>query len=196
MGSVFRAENAWRFKYKDAAGAWRTVTTTAETKAEAKALMREKEHESERQRLGLALVSLNTEGWTVGDLMRWWLETYSCNRESHERNIGTVERHIVESPLSAKRLEHVIPGDIEQLLQAKDGELAPASVNHVRQFLVRAFNKAKRAGKWFGSNPAEEVETRKVPESVIEILKPEEVLPFCAELDVGQRVVVAAATSS
>jgi hypothetical protein len=37
-------------------------------------------------------------------------------------------------------------------------------VNHVRGFLVRAFNKARKAQKWLGANPGEETETRKVPE--------------------------------
>ena len=48
MGSVCFAANAWRFKYKDAAGRWQTVTTKAETKAGAKVLMRDKECEAER----------------------------------------------------------------------------------------------------------------------------------------------------
>ncbi len=196
MGSVFFAENAWRLKYKDAAGAWQTVTTKAETKAQAKVLLREKELQAERQRLGLEPVSLNPNAWTVGDLMRWWLDTYSRHKESHATNVATVRNQILGSRLAERRLEHVRPGDIEKLLQSKEGELAPQTINHVRQFLVRAFNKAKRAGEWLGSNPAEEVETRKVPESVVEILRPEEVLPFFVELDLDQRVVFAAAISS
>ena len=83
MGSVFLAENAWRFKYKDPAGKWQTITTRVETKAQAKVLLREKEHEAERQRLGLAPLTLNPNGWTVGDLMRWWLDTYSRHSEAH-----------------------------------------------------------------------------------------------------------------
>ena len=196
MGTVYPYKQGWRFKYKDGGGSWQTVTTKAETKAQAKAEMKEKELEAERQRLGLVPLSLNPEGWTVADLMAWWLDSYSIHKESHARNVGTVRRHIIESRLASKRLEHVIPGDIEQLLQLKDGDLAPGTVNHVRQFLVIAFNKAKRAGKWFGSNPAEEVETRRVLESVIDILKPEEVLSFFLQLEVDQCVVFAAAISS
>jgi len=159
-------------------------------------LMREKELEAERQRLGLAPVSLNPRGWTIGELMQWWLDTYSRHQEAHDKNVATVRNHIIRSPLAAKRLEHVIPGDIEKLLQSKEGGLAPGTINHVRQFLVRAFNKARRAGEWFGANPAEEVETRRVPETVVEILKPEEVVPFFLQLDLDQRVVFAAAISS
>ena len=196
MGSVFFAANAWRFKYKDATGRWQTVTTKVENKAEAKVLMREKECEAERQRLGLAPLSLNPNGWTVGDLVQWWLDTYGRNRESHEKSVGTIRNHILKAPFASKRLEHVIPGDIEKLLQSREGVLAPGTINHVRQFLVRAFNKAKRAGQWFGANPAEEVETRTVPERVVEILRLEEVVPFFQQLDTDQRVIFAAAISS
>jgi len=196
MGSVFFAENAWRFKYKDAAGTWQTVTTKAATKAQAKVLMREKELEAERQRLGLAPVTLNPNGWTVGDLMRWWLDTYSRQKEAHDKNVATVRNHILASVLATRRLEHLRPGEIEKLLQSKEGELAPQTINHIRGFLVRAFNKAKRAGEWLGTNPAEEVETRKVPESVVEILRPEEVVPFFLQLDLDQRVIFAAAIST
>jgi len=196
MGSVFFAANAWRFKYKDAADRWQTVTTKAGTKAEAKVLMREKECEAERQRLGLAPLLLNPNGWTVGDLMQWWLDIYVRNSEAHGKCVGTIRNHILKAPFASKSLEHVIPGDIEKLLQSKEGLLAPGTVNHVRQFLVRAFNKAKRAGQWFGANPAEEVETRSVPERVVEILRPEEVVPFFLQLDLDQRVVFGAAISS
>ncbi len=49
----------------------------------------------DRQRLGLAPRSLNPEGWTVADLMRWWLDTYSRHPRVHESNVGTVRRHIL-----------------------------------------------------------------------------------------------------
>src|SRR5919108_984270 len=112
MGSVFFAENAWRFKYKDAAGEWQTVTTKAETKAQAKVLMREKELEAERQRLGLAPVTLNPNGWTVADLMQWWLHEYSRHQEAHDKNAATVRNHIMQARLAAKRHQPAPPGDI------------------------------------------------------------------------------------
>ena len=65
------------------------------------------------------------------------------------------------APLAAKPLEHVQPGDVEQLLQAMEGELSASTINHVRQFLVGAFNRAREAGKWLGANPAEAVRTRR-----------------------------------
>jgi hypothetical protein len=79
--------------------------------------------------------------------MQWWLDTCSRHSPSHDRNVGTVRRHILESPLATKPLEHVRSGDVEQLLQAMEGELAAGTINHVRQFLVGAFNRAREAGK-------------------------------------------------
>ncbi len=193
MGSVFRAENAWRFKYRDAAGAWRTLTTRAQTKAEAKALMREKEQQAERQRLGLEPLSRNPQGWTVGGLLRWWLDEYSSQQASHARNVSAIRKHLLAAPLAAKKLEHVAPADIEELLQSKQGEIGPGTINHLRRFLVRAFNKARKRGKWNGSNPAEAVDRRKVPETVVTILAPEQVFPFFQALRVEDRPLMATA---
>jgi len=125
--------------------------------------------------------------------MRWWLGTYSRHLASHESNEGTVRNHILSAAMSGKLLEHIQPGQVEELLQSKEGRLAPATINQVRQFLVRAFNKARKAGKWFGANPAEDVDTRRVPETVVNILAPEEVFPFFAALSPGHRLVFAAA---
>ena len=66
-------------------------------------------------------------------------------------------------------------------------------MNHIRSFLVRAFNQARKAQKWLGVNPAEETDTRSVPERIASILSPEEVLPFFRALAVDQRPVFAAA---
>ncbi len=193
MGTVFPYKGRWRFKFKDAAGDWRTVTSKARTKVEARSEMQEKELEVERQNLGLAPRAINPERWTVADLMRWWLDTYSRHHAAHGSNEGTVRCHILGAPIASKLLEHVQPGDVEQLLQSKEGQLSPGTINHIRQFFVRAFNKARKAGKWHGANPAEDVDTRRVPEPIVNILAPEEVFPFFAALAPDQRPVFAAA---
>ena len=107
------------------------------------------------------------------------------------KNAGTVRRHILESPLATKPLEHVRSG--EQLLQAMEGDYAASTINHVRQFLVGAFNRAREAGKWLGANPAEPVRTRRGTEQVGDILRPEELGPFVAALEPDQRPVSATA---
>ena len=147
-----------------------------------------------RERRGLAPRTLNPEGWTVGDLMRWWLEEYSSRSAAHGSNAGSIRAQILSSPVADKRLEHVRRGDIEALLVAKERDgFSPQTVNHVRAFLVRAFNRAKKADKWLGGNPAEETDTRRVPERIVEILTRDEVLPFFAALVPQQRPVFAAA---
>src|SRR6266508_3640215 len=97
---------------------------------------------------------------------------------AHVSNESAVRVHILSAALAERPLEHVQAADIEQLLQAKEGQISPQTVNHVRRFLVHAFNKARKAGKWHGANPAEEVDRRNVPEAVVNILAPEEVFPF------------------
>src|SRR5512140_319231 len=129
MGRVYRRGRTWRLKYKDAAGAWKPEPTKAATKTEAKALLHEVERRIERQRFGLEPLSLNPDGWTVADLMQWWLDKYSRHSPSHEKNAGTVRRHLLASPLAAKPLEHVRSGDVEQLLQAMEGEFAASTIN-------------------------------------------------------------------
>src|SRR5438105_15196508 len=112
---------------------------------------------------------------------------------AHNKNVGTVKCHVVESALADRALERVTKGDIESLLQSKQGALAPQTINHIREFIVRAFNKAAEAGKWFGDNPAEVVKPRKVPDPHHDIRTPEEVMPLFAALAPGERPIFAAA---
>jgi integrase len=193
MGTLYERGRTWWLKYKDATGAWKPEATRAATKTEARSLLHELERRVERQRLGLEPVSLNPEGWNVGDLLRWWLETYSRHSPSHEKNLGTVCRQILGTPLAEKPLQPVQPGDVEQVLQAMEGDYSASTINHVRQFLVGAFNRAREAGKWLGANPAEPVRTRRGTEQVGDILRPEELAPFVAALEPDQRPVFAAA---
>lgn len=193
MGSVYKRGNVWWVKFKDALGTWQPSPTRAQTKAEARALLVEEEQRAERQRRGLEPVTRNPERWTLGDLMRWWLEAYSQHLAAHVSNESAVRVHLLSAALAEKPLEHVQPADIEQLLQSKEGQVSPQTVNHVRRFVVRAFNKARKAGKWHGENPAEAVDRRNVPESVVNILAPEEVLPFFGSLELEQRPVFATA---
>ena len=193
MGCTYRRGHAWWIKYRDAAGETRYERTPARTRAEARVLLREVEERVFRQERGLAPLTLNPEGWTVADLLRWWLDTYSSQSESHAKNEGSIRANLLSSRLAARRLEQVGPGDVESLLVEKDRALAPDTVNHVRSFLVRAFNKARKAQKWLGGNPAEETDTRKVPDRIPTILAPDEVFPFFGALAVDQRPVFATA---
>src|SRR5690242_17696569 len=77
MGCAYRRGHVWWLKYQDAAGEPRYEATPARSATEAKALLREIEERVFRQRRGLEPATLNPENWTVGDLMRWWLDQYS-----------------------------------------------------------------------------------------------------------------------
>jgi integrase len=196
MGSVFKRGETWWMKFKSPDGDWTARGTSALTKAEAKALLVEVERQVERKRLGLEPRTLNPERWNVGDLLRWWLDEYSCHHASHGRNASALRVHLLGAPLAGNKLEHVAPADIEELLQSKQGDLGPGTINHLRRYLVRAFNKARKRGKWLGANPAEAVEARKVPETVVTIMAPEQVFPFFKVLRMEDRPLMATAILS
>ncbi|ABS24822.1 AlpA family transcriptional regulator [Anaeromyxobacter sp. Fw109-5] len=145
MGSVYKRGRTGWLKYKDATGTLKPEATKAATKTEAKALLHEIERRVERQRLGPEPISLNPEGWTVGDLLQWWLDTYSHHSPSHEKNLGTVRRLILGAPLAEKPLQHVQPGDVEQLLQAMEGEVsARPSTTSASSWSARSTTRARR----------------------------------------------------
>jgi len=193
MGCVYQRGKIWWIKFQDANGEPQYRGTTAATKAEARKLLHEKEVQVGRQELGLAPLTLNPEGWTLAQLMRWWLDTYSVHMPAHKRNVGSVTCHVTDSPLADRLIDRLAKGDIESLLQSKQGALAPQTINHIREFIVRAFNKASEADKWFGDNPAELVKPRKVPDPHHDILTPEEVVPFFTALVAEVRPIFAGA---
>ena len=55
------------------------------------------------------------------------------------------------------------------------GELAPQSLNHLRRFILTAFNYGKRAGRWNGENPASLVKRRRIPRRKPDFLRVHEV---------------------
>lgn len=81
------------------------------------------------------------------------------------------------------RLVDLSLGKIETFLQEKGKELAPQIINHLRRFILTAFNCARRAGRYTGTNPAAEVRLRKIPRRSPDFLKSEEVLRVLAALD-------------
>ena len=156
MASVYQRADKWYLRYRDRHGRWRDRVSAARTKTEAKRLAIELELRSERERLGLEVPREHDDG-TVDDLLTWWLDTYSKGSPSHDRNQATVEKNLLGSELGKTRLDDLTPGQIEIFLQARSADLAPQTLNHLRRFILTAFNRAKAAGKWRGPNPAAEV---------------------------------------
>ncbi|WP_164021090.1 hypothetical protein [Pyxidicoccus trucidator] len=69
------------------------------------------------------------------------------------------------------------------LLNAKLGELSPASRNHLRALLHRIFELAIRRGLFTGLNPAKSVPRVKKPKKLPQYLKAEEVPLMLAALE-------------
>jgi integrase len=175
MASVYEKAGKWYLRFKDSSGRWRDRVSKARTKTEARRLADELDRQAERQRFGIDERPAEDGGGTVAQLMEWWLATYSEGMPTHERNGYSVRKHITSSELARVRLASLTPGMIETFLKGKESELGPASVNHLRRYLLTAFNCAKRAGRYTGKNPALEVQVRKVPRRVPDFLRHEEV---------------------
>lgn len=162
--------NGIRLKKKPASGTsttrtrgkWRDRASSARTKTEARRVAGELERQWERQRLGLEPLAAEDGGGTFDELMQWWLETYSAGSPSHKRNKFSVEKNLIGSELGSLRLVHVTSATIEVFLQSRTARLSPQTLNHLRRFILTAFNHAKRAGRFVGPNPASEVTRRRV----------------------------------
>jgi hypothetical protein len=85
------------------------------------------ERQGERQRSGLEAFPVADGGGTLIELLRWWLETYSANSPSHDRNVYTVEKNFSDSELAKVRLSELTAGRLETFLQKRLSELAPQS---------------------------------------------------------------------
>ena len=156
-------------------GRWRNRVSAARTKTEACRLADDLERKTERQRLGLEATPPVDGGGTLSELLEWWLATYSRGSPSHDRNGYSVRKQLIGSKLASIRLVDLKPGHIETLLQEKGRILAPQTVNHLRRYILTAFNCAKRAGRFEGVNPAAEVRNRKVPRRPPQFLRADEV---------------------
>jgi integrase len=100
---------------------------------------------------------------------------------------------LLSSELAALRLVEVTSGKIETYLQRRTKQLSPDSLNHLRSYLATAFNRAKRAGRWNGINPALNVARRKVPKRLPDFLRAEEVPKVLAALSSQHRPLFATA---
>ncbi len=197
MASVYwrgkKGKGKWYLQWRNADGRWQREVSTAKTKTEARRLADELEQQAERQRMGLEARPAPDGGGTLDALLEWWLETYSAATASHTRTSCSVRLHLIGSSLGALRLVHVTPGKIEVFLQAKGKDLGPQSINHLRRFLITAFNRARRAERWNGENPAAQVQRRKIPRRTPDYLRVEEVPRVLAHIAPEWRALYATA---
>lgn len=193
MASVYERGSRWYVRVKDEHGRWKDRVCSAATKTEAKRLAAELERQAERRRLGLEAGRPADGGGTVQQLLGWWLRTYSKGSPSHDRNESTVRTHFFGTALGDTLVCDLKSSAVEVFLQAKAGGLSPQTLNHLRRFLLTAFNCGRRAGRLEVPNPVAGVKPRKVPPRLYDYLRAEEVPAVLAQLSERQRPLFAAA---
>jgi integrase len=182
VASVYLKRGTWYLRVRDAGGRWIAKASAARTKTEAKRLAVEMELRHERQRAGLEPPDLEEGGGTVQDLVEWWIRAFMQPESAHQTTISSVRKHIIGSSLAKLTLTEVTPGKIDLFLLGKERTLSPKSVNHLRGYLSRAFNLARRMDKFPRANPVADVPKRKVPKRIPDYLRPHEVSPLLAAL--------------
>src|SRR4051794_23557679 len=175
MASVYEHRGKWYLRFRDHRGKWRSKATSAESKTEARRMAQELGIRHERQRFGLEARPPEDGGGTLAELMKWWLETYSSKTPSHDRNLSSVTKHFLEDPIGEQHLDEITSAVLESYIEDKATELSAQTVNHLRRFILTAFNCARRAGRWTGPNPAIDIKPRRVPKRKPDFLRVDEV---------------------
>jgi integrase len=175
MAEPFRKNDRWYLRYKDAHGRWRQQPSDAGTKTEARRLAVELQRREERIRLGIEEAPPEDGGGTVDALLEWWIAAYLSKSPGYSRAVGTIRKHLTGSKLGRLRLVELTAGKIEAFLQAKVDLCAPQTLNHLRGYLSRAFNAGRKTDRFRGANPVADVKKRKIPKTVPDFLRAEEV---------------------
>lgn len=182
MADPYLRGEKWYLRVRNASGKWIAKVSTARTKTEARRLAGDLERRYERERLGLEVLPATGTAETLDSLLSWWMETYSAGKPSHAKNESTIRRHLIGSDLGSLSLPQVTSGRIEVFLQGASRDLGPQTLNHLRGFISRAFNCARRAGRFMGANPATDVQKRKIQRNLPDFLRAHEVAPVLAAL--------------
>ncbi len=166
-------------------------TEPGTSKLQAKRLAAQAEQEAERIRNGETAAPRNE---TLGELVEWWLNTYVSQHAWAGKTGAAARKHLVGGNLGELRLSQVTTGRIEAFLQAKLSDLSPATVNKLRRALITVFNRARKAGRWTGKNPAQDTDHRRESKRASHhYLRAEEVEPVMAALDPRWRSLFACA---
>ena len=178
MASVYKKRKTWYIRYKDASGIWRAKASHAQTKTEARRLAQEAAAKAEKEGWGFSTQSVvSAESKTMEAMLQWWLETYSQGTPSSAIDACFVAKHFFGTVFGKLLLISVTSSAIELFLQSKSRVLSPRSINHLRSYLSRSFNKAIKAGIFHGANPTVQVAKRRVSQGMQGYLKEHEVLP-------------------
>ena len=192
MASVEKRGKRWRARYKNEFGELRTKTLPAATKTEAIRQARELERRCESRRLGFEPQQVRSD-WTLDDAMQVWLKEHSASLPSHDTHLSAYRCHFEGTAFAQTPLAQISQGRIEQFLSEKAKELSPQSVNHLRGYLVSAFNLLIQLEHWPWQNPARAVKKRKVPQRSFDYLRAHEVGPLLNALRPCYRALFATA---
>jgi integrase len=186
-----RGRSRWYARVKDGAGRWRDVPLAeARTKADAERLAGDLAMRERRVRDGLDPLPPDRT-FTVGKLLRWWLETWRKGAPSQRQEEDRFRYYFEESELAALPVVGLTSGRIEAFLNGYRERLGASSRNHLRAMLRTAWNRARRAGLVSGINPAVDVKPAKVPKRAPAFLEGHEVDRLLAELQEGDCWMVA-----
>ena len=169
MASAVRNDRGiWLARWKDASGHWRKRAASPNTKTAAKLLADELHVQARRREEGLETLPPKDGGGTIGALLTWWLAKYSARLASHASNDSAVRLHLLPNELARMSLVACKPTDVRAFLDSKaQSGLAPQTLNHLRSYISRPFNRAIEVGRWAGSNPVEGIPKRKVPRGTV-----------------------------
>jgi integrase len=78
---------------------------------------------------------------------------------------------------------NVIPESSRSFSRRRAQGLTLQTINHRRRFVLTAYNRAKKAGRWLVANLAEDVEARRVPSRAQYLLHGAEVRPLLRALE-------------
>ena len=177
MASTYFKGGRWYLRFKDSKGNWRGKASAASGKREAQRLADDEERSAQDQR-----EQRSGPFRSVEELMAWWLENFSVGRSTHKRSTHTILRHFSGNDFSRLPLGELGGSAVETFLHERSRELAPQTLNHLRRYLLVAFNCARRAGLWHGINPVTDVKPRRVPKRPFDYLRQDEVVPVLTAL--------------
>ncbi|MGV3625828.1 MAG: tyrosine-type recombinase/integrase [Archangium sp.] len=189
MASVFKRNDVWVVKWKNAAGNWRQERTRCATKAAAKLYAAQLEHRAELQRHGLQPLDAPS-AMTFGELLTWYDQHHAHRVKSPSRRL-TAGKHLAE--LERLPLVEITTARLELLFNAKLKDLSAETVNGIRAFTHRLFTLAHRGGLWALANPVSAVPRVKVPKRPPSWLRPEEVDAVIPEVPAPWRAMFATA---
>lgn len=187
----WKQDGRWMAWVRDGAGVNRKVRLAeARTREEAKRLEADLRMRTRRQREGLEPLAIDRK-WTVREMLEWWLAEYRAGRRQETNRF---RNHFESSDLGQLPVVALTAAQIEMFLQGKaKAGLSPAMVNKLRADLRTAWNRARKAGKVHGPNPAADVEKRKVPKRAPAFVEAAEVPRLLAQLSPEDRRIVATA---